>query len=95
MVTIPGVGRKTANVVLGELYGVSEGITVDTHVIRIARLLGLTKHRDAVKIERDLMEIVPPKDWIRFAHSLVLYGREYCPAHCKHTDCPLRKYYVI
>jgi endonuclease-3 len=94
MTTIPGVGRKTANVVLGELYGTAEGITVDTHVIRLTRLLGLTKHNDAVKIERDLMAVVPPKDWIRFAHSLVLYGREYCPAHCKHTDCPLAKFYI-
>lgn len=95
MITIPGVGRKTANVVLGELYGVSEGITVDTHVIRLARLLGLTAHKDAVKIERDLMNIVPPEDWIRFAHSLVLYGREYCPAtRHDHSKCPLGKFYV-
>lgn len=95
MITIPGVGRKTANVVLGELYGVSEGITVDTHVIRLSRLLGLTKHKDAVKIERDLMLIVPKKDWIRFAHSLVLYGREYCPAtKHDHKRCTLHKFYV-
>lgn len=95
MVTIPGVGRKTANVVLGELHGLAEGITVDTHVIRLSRLLGLTNEKDAVKIERDLMKIIPKKDWISFAHSLVLYGREYCPAHCKHADCPLREFYVI
>ncbi len=95
MITIPGVGRKTANVVLGELYGISEGITVDTHVIRLARLLGLTNYSDAVKIERDLMLVVPPKDWIRFAHSLVLYGREYCPAtKHDHSKCPLNKYYT-
>lgn len=91
MITIPGVGRKTANVVLGELYSTAEGIAVDTHVIRLTRLLGLTKHSDAVKIERDLMEIVPKKDWVRFSHLLILYGREHCTAHCKHTDCPLRK----
>ena len=89
MITIPGVGRKTANVVLGELYGFAEGIAVDTHVIRLARLFGLTKHRDATKIERDLMEIVPKKDWVRFSHLLILYGRAYCPAHCKHVTCPL------
>lgn len=95
MVTIPGVGRKTANVVLGELYEVSEGITVDTHVIRLAQLLGLTRHKDAIKIERDLMKIVPRKDWVRFAHSLVLYGREYCPAtRHDHRKCPLAKFYV-
>ena len=93
MITIPGVGRKTANVVLGELYGTAEGIAVDTHVIRIAGLLGLTKHSDAIKIERDLMEVVPKKDWVRFSHLIILYGREYCPAHCKHTACPLRKFY--
>ena len=92
MITIPGVGRKTANVVLGELYNTAEGIAVDTHVIRLSRLLGLTKHSDATKIERDLMEIVPKKDWVRFSHMLILYGREYCTAHCKHTSCPLRKF---
>lgn len=94
MITIPGVGRKTANVVLGELYGTSEGIAVDTHVIRLSRLLGLTKHKDAMKIERDLVEIVSKKDWVRFSHLLILYGREYCPAHCKHSDCPLSRFYV-
>ena len=94
IITVPGVGRKTANVVLGELYGTAEGIAVDTHVIRLSRLLGLTKHKDAVKIERDLMEIVPKKDWVRVSHMLILYGREYCPAHCKHLDCPLARFYV-
>lgn len=94
MLTIPGVGRKTANVVLGELYGTSEGIAVDTHVIRLSRLLGLTKHKDAEKIERDLMAIIPKKDWVRFSHLLILYGREYCPAQCKHIDCPLARFYV-
>ena len=93
MITIPGVGRKTANVVLGELYGYAEGIAVDTHVMRLTRLLGLTKHRDAVKIERDLMEIVSKKDWVRFSHLLILYGRAYCPAHCKHKDCSLLKFH--
>lgn len=94
MLTIPGVGRKTANVVLGELYGAAEGIAVDTHVIRLSRLLGLTKHRDALKIERDLMAIVPKKDWVYLSHALILYGREYCPAHCKHANCPLAHFYV-
>lgn len=92
MTTISGVGRKTANVVLGELYGTAEGIAVDTHVIRLSRLLGLTKHKDAVKIERDLMKIIPKKDWVQFSHLLILYGREYCTAHCKHKDCPLKQF---
>lgn len=94
MITIPGVGRKTANVVLGELYGTAEGIAVDTHVTRLARLLGLTHHRDAGKIEQDLMALVPQKDWVRFSHLLILYGREYCPARCKHKNCPLARFYV-
>lgn len=94
MLTIPGVGRKTANVVLGELYDTSEGIAVDTHVIRLSRLLGLTKYRDATKIERDLIAIVPKKDWVRFSHLLILYGREYCTARCKHLNCPLAQFYV-
>lgn len=92
MLTIPGVGRKTANVVLGELYGTAEGIAVDTHVIRLSRLLGLTKNKDAVKIERDLMAIVPKKDWVRFSHLLILYGRGYCTARCKHEKCPLTQF---
>lgn len=95
MVKIPGVGRKTANVVLGELHGASEGIAVDTHVIRLSRLLGFTKHTNATKIERDLMKIVPKKDWVRFSHLLILYGRKYCPAHCKHLDCPLARYITL
>lgn len=95
MITIPGVGRKTANVVLGELYGVTEGIAVDTHVIRLSRLLGLTKHTDAVNIERDLLKLVPEKERVYFSLALILYGREYCPAHCKHFDCPLARFYVV
>src|ERR1700722_12892198 len=67
MLEIPGVGRKTANVVLGEIHGISEGITVDTHVTRLSNRLGWTKHQDAVKIERDLMDIVPPEEWIHFS----------------------------
>ncbi len=95
MLAIPGVGRKTANVVLGELYGSTEGIAVDTHVIRLSRLLGLTKHADATKIERDLMAIIPKKDWVRFSHSLILYGREYCPAKKhNHQNCPLAQFYI-
>lgn len=90
MILIPGVGRKTANVVLGELYNTAEGIAVDTHVMRLSYLLGLTRHKDdPIKIEKDLMKIIPQNDWVRFSHMLILYGREYCPARHKHTDCPL------
>ncbi len=80
MVKIPGVGRKTANVVLGEIYGISEGITVDTHVTRLSNRLGWTRHQDAVKIERDLMKIVPRPEWLYFSHRLIQHGRKVCDA---------------
>lgn len=80
MVTIPGVGRKTANVILSDLYEIADGITVDTHVIRFARRFDLSDHKDAVKIERDLMEIVPKKEWPHFSHRVVFYGRYLAPA---------------
>jgi len=97
MVTIPGVGRKSANVILGNAYGVVEGIAVDTHVKRLAQWLGLTKYTDPVKIERDLMEIVPKKDWFTFTYLLIDYGRAYCPARLhdhKKKGCPLLRFYV-
>jgi len=93
MVRIPGVGRKTANVVLGQIYGVAEGITVDTHVIRLSNRLGLTKHQDAVKIERDLMRIIPKEEWIPFSHRLIQHGRKVCNARkplC--NECTLAKW---
>ncbi|HET9869095.1 MAG TPA: endonuclease III [bacterium] len=80
MTAIPGVGRKTANVVLGEVYGISEGITVDTHVTRLSNRLGWTRHQDAVKIERDLMGIVPKEEWLHFSHRLIQHGRKVCDA---------------
>lgn len=87
---LPGVGRKTANVVLGNAFGVVEGIAVDTHVIRITRVLGLTKNRDPEKIEKDLMKIVPRKEWLHFTYLLIEYGRKYCPAiKHDHENCPL------
>lgn len=92
LITFPGVGRKTANVVLAELYGKSEGIAVDTHVQRLSRLFGFSEHDDAVKIERDLMRIIPKKEWLYFTHRMVWYGRTYCKARCKHDRCPLRGY---
>lgn len=89
---IPGVARKTANVVLGNAYGVVEGIAVDTHVMRLAKKLGLTDKTDPVKIEQDLMAVVPKKDWFEFTYLLIEYGRQICPAR-KHdcTDHPLSK----
>lgn len=90
MIKIPGVARKTANVVLSTLYGITEGIAVDTHVRRFVIRFDLSDHTDPVRIEKDLMEIVPKSQWWTFTHSLVLYGRYVCKAHrhdCK--DHPL------
>lgn len=80
MVEIPGVGRKTANVILGDLYGDSGGITVDTHVIRFAKRFDLSDHTDAVRIERDLMQVIPKKEWPHFTHRVIYYGRRIAPA---------------
>ncbi len=85
LVTIPGVGRKTANVVLGNAFGIP-GISVDTHMIRLNRLLGFTRHTDPVKIEFDLMKIVSRKDWTLFSSLLIHHGRVRCPA--RRPDCP-------
>jgi len=94
LLELPFIGRKTANVILQEAFGKSEGIVVDTHVKRLANLFGLTKNTDPVKIEKDLMEIVPQKDWREFGLGLIYYGRTYCKASCKHADCPLREFIV-
>lgn len=95
MLAIPGIGRKSANVILGNAYGVVEGIAVDTHVRRLSRLLGLTTQTDPNKIEKDLMRIVPKKDWFKFAYLLIDYGRKYCPAR-PHTyfKCPLFEFEI-
>lgn len=77
LVKLPGVGRKTANVVLGEGFGVP-GITVDTHVGRLSRRLGLSRHTNPVKVERDLMRNIPQEEWTRFSHQLILHGRTVC-----------------
>jgi endonuclease-3 len=79
LVRLPGVGRKTANVVAAE-RGVTQGIVVDTHVRRLSQRLGLTRHHDPVKIERDLMRLVPREDWARFPHLLIWHGRRVCIA---------------
>jgi endonuclease-3 len=80
LVALPGVGRKTANVVLGTAYGMATGVVVDTHVTRLSQRLGLTKHTDAVKIEQDLMQIVPQDEWVDFAHRMIHHGRQICIA---------------
>ncbi|MBI3552203.1 MAG: endonuclease III [Elusimicrobia bacterium] len=78
LLTLRGVARKTANVVLGTAFGKSEGIVVDTHMKRVAYRLGLTREQDPVKVERDLIEAVPRKDWIFFGHAMVWHGRRVC-----------------
>jgi endonuclease III len=83
---LPGVGRKTANVVLGNAYGINEGVTVDTHVTRLSRLLGLTRHDDAVRIEQDLMPLFPREDWALLSHLLISHGRQVCIA--RRPRCP-------
>ena len=80
LLQLPGVARKTANVVLGVAYGIAAGIVVDTHVSRLSQRLGLTKKRDAGKIEQELMELVPRRDWIIFSHLLIFHGRRVCKA---------------
>lgn len=90
MISLPGVARKTANIVLSEAYGVVEGIAVDTHVRRLAGRLGLSVQEDPVKIERDLMLIVPRKDWAVFSHMLISHGRAVCVARApRHSGCVL------
>lgn len=89
---LPGVGRKTANVVLYCIYGKAEGIAIDTHARRLSNLFGLTKTDDVVKIEKDLMEILPKKDWGEITYLFAEYGRQYCTARCKHIECPLRSF---
>ena len=95
LLSLPGVGRKTANCVLGGAYGIQSGIVVDTHVIRLANRLGLTKNDEPDKIEQDLMKLVPKREWYRFSNLLILHGRKTCKArtpmcgNCKLSDiCP-------
>lgn len=94
LLTLPGVARKTANVVLWNAYGIIEGAPVDTHVRRFAIKFRLSAHADPVKIERDLMAILPKKDWPAFTHRLIMYGREICPGRVHDcTNHPLTKLY--
>lgn len=92
MVSLPGVGRKTANVVLGTAFGLPTGVVVDTHVKRLTRLLGLTKHLDPEKIEHDLAALLPKSEWINFSHRLIHHGRRICNARKPNCpECPLLK----
>ncbi len=98
LIALPGVGRKTANVVLGNAFGINDGVVVDTHVQRISQRLGLTAQKTPEKIERDLMAIVARKQWTIFSHRLILFGRETCQARkpkCSicalAPDCPSRQ----
>ncbi|MCK4794307.1 MAG: endonuclease III, partial [Desulfobacteraceae bacterium] len=91
LVRLPGVGRKTANVVLGSAFGIP-GIVVDTHVKRLSQRIGLTKESDPVKIEFDLMALIPKTDWIDFSHQMIWHGRRLCPARKPRCpECPLKK----
>jgi endonuclease-3 len=90
LVTLPGVARKTANIVLSSAFGINEGIAVDTHVKRLAYRLGLTKQEDPVKIEQDLLKITPQKAWGDLSHLLIFHGRAVCQARKpKHDQCVL------
>jgi endonuclease-3 len=92
LLTLPGVGRKTANVVLGNAFGIP-GVVCDTHVIRLSRRLGLSENKDAVKLEFDLAEIVPKKKWLLFSDLLIFHGRNICKARKPDCgNCPIEKY---
>ncbi len=90
LVALPGIGRKSANVVLGTAFGIAVGVVVDTHITRVSRRLGLTEHKDPEKIERDLMALFPKSRWIDLGHELVHHGRRICTARKPKCDeCPL------
>lgn len=97
LTALAGVGRKTANVVLGNAFGIASGVVVDTHVTRLSHRLGLTKQKTAEKIEKDLNFLIPKKNWIQFSHWLILHGRQVCKARKPHCStcfldehCPKR-----
>jgi endonuclease-3 len=101
LLTLPGVARKTANVVLGVGYGIADGIVVDTHVERLSRRLGLSKGKNPEAIEQELMRVVPPSDWIAFSHLLIDHGRQICQARrpaCERCTltllCPSARYFL-
>lgn len=93
LLLLPGVARKTANIILYLAYGRTEGIAVDTHVRRLSNILGLTQSQDPVKIEQDLIKILPRKEWMDFSFRLIDYGRAYCKAKKHdHAHCPLAQF---
>lgn len=90
LTALPGVGRKTANVLLGTAWGLATGVVVDTHVTRLSQRLGLSRERDPEKIERDLMELFPQSSWVALSHRLILHGRRVCTARAPACSrCPL------
>lgn len=92
LVALPGVGRKTANVVLGTAFGIAAGVVVDTHVTRLSRRMGLTRHSQPEKIERDLMDLIPKNEWVEFSHRMIRHGRRVCNARKPDCDaCVLAK----
>lgn len=98
LVRLPGVGRKTANVILGSAFGKNEGVCVDTHVMRLSQRIGLSRHKDPIRIERDLMKITPQEEWTHITHYLIEHGRKICNARKpKCTECVIRifcRYYM-
>lgn len=93
LVRLPGVGRKTASVVLGTAFGLASGVVVDTHVMRLTRRLGLTRHKTPEKIEQDLMALLPHQEWINFSHRLIHHGRQICQARKPNCEtCTLLKF---
>lgn len=93
LIVLPGVGRKTANVLLGTAFGIPSGVVVDTHVKRISQLLGLTESDSPEQIERDLMDLLPEKEWINFSHRLIHHGRQICIARRPRcAECPLLRH---
>jgi len=90
LMSLPGVARKTANIILSNAFGINEGIAVDTHVKRLSQRLGLTKNEDPVKIEKDLMAITPREEWANLSHLLIFHGRKVCQAkRPAHKECIL------
>jgi endonuclease III len=92
LLRVPGAARKTANVVLGSWYGIAVGVVVDTHVLRLSRRLELTKNEDPVRVEQDLMKVIPEKKWIDFSHQVIYHGRQICVArNPRCADCTLER----